>query len=224
MPSIIRNMFQSEKLKTQQNILDIVNAGVPTAGTSGTGAGFCGPGSRCIDYSNSNIYINTGTRLSPTWTLVPNALTFGTGITGATMLQRTSGSISAADIIGTAAGQFGHANGYPLLAAQGAHNVIELVSAEVHFQRATAAYTAGGNITINWSAGGAALTGLVSAANSLGNAAAKSWVFYPLTTAAILNVENGGLNLVSSAAFTNPGTAAGLIAWVLYYRVHATGF
>jgi hypothetical protein len=47
--------------------------GVPVAGTSGTGAGWAGPGSLCIglDVGNSvKLYINTNTRLSPTWTVV----------------------------------------------------------------------------------------------------------------------------------------------------------
>jgi len=46
------------------------NDGVPTAGTSGTGAGWAGPGSQCTDYTNAKLYINTGTAASPTWTVV----------------------------------------------------------------------------------------------------------------------------------------------------------
>ena len=45
------------------------NAGTPTNGTSGTGVGFAGPGSLCSDYTNAVLYINTGTKASPTWTV-----------------------------------------------------------------------------------------------------------------------------------------------------------
>lgn len=47
----------------------LTNAGAPTSGTSGTGAGTAGPGSLCIDYTNAKLYINTNTKASPTWTV-----------------------------------------------------------------------------------------------------------------------------------------------------------
>jgi hypothetical protein len=40
-----------------------------TSGTSGTYAGQAGPGSSLIDYKNGVIYCNTGTILSPIWTV-----------------------------------------------------------------------------------------------------------------------------------------------------------
>lgn len=142
--------------------------------------------------------------------------------TATSMFQQATGTISSADITGTGAGQFGHANGYILLAGQGAHNVVELISGIFVYDFATAAYTAGGNVTINRSGGAGALTGLISAANSFGAAGDKIVQFLPLTTAGINLTENEGLNLVTTAAFTQPGTAAGVIRYVLNYRVHAT--
>lgn len=44
--------------------------GVPVAGSSGTGVGWAGPGSLCIDLPDAKLYINTGTKASPTWTVV----------------------------------------------------------------------------------------------------------------------------------------------------------
>jgi hypothetical protein len=128
-------------------------------------------------------------------------------------------TISAADLVSTAAGKFGHAAGYPLVADPGANKAVELVSAVMSYTYATAAYTAGGNITLN-SNGGSALTGLVSAANSVGAAASNVTQFVPLATAGITLTANKGLNLVSSAAFTQPGTAAGTIRVLVSYRVH----
>jgi hypothetical protein len=46
------------------------NAGVPSNGTSGTGAGLAAKGSLCTDVTNAKLYINTGTKASPTWTVV----------------------------------------------------------------------------------------------------------------------------------------------------------
>lgn len=48
-------------------VLSISNEGTPVDGVAGTGAGVVGPGCLCIDTSNTVLYINTGTRLSPLW-------------------------------------------------------------------------------------------------------------------------------------------------------------
>lgn len=138
------------------------------------------------------------------------------------ILQTADVTISAADIIATGAGKFGHAAGYPLVADPGADKAVELISAVMVSDRAVAAYTDGGNITVNEN-GGAALTGLVSAANSLGAATDKVAIFTPLAAAARVVTVNKGLNLVSSAAFTNPGTAAGVVRVRVNYRVHTLG-
>jgi hypothetical protein len=137
--------------------------------------------------------------------------------------QITDVLISAVDIIGTGAGQFGHAEGFPLVAPQGADKAVTLVEAVMVNDRDTAAYTDGGNITVNLSGGGAAQTGLVSAANSLGAATDTIHRFVPLSTAAIAMVANAGLHLVAAAAFTNPGTAAGVVRVRTVYRVYTLG-
>lgn len=51
-------------------LLPVVNAGAPTDGTSGTCAGLSNKGTLLIDSTNGKLYINTGTLLSPTWTVV----------------------------------------------------------------------------------------------------------------------------------------------------------
>lgn len=48
----------------------LTNAGAPTDGGSGTGAGWAGKGSICSDTTNGIAYINTGTAGSPTWTKI----------------------------------------------------------------------------------------------------------------------------------------------------------
>ncbi len=53
-----------------------IGSGAPTNGTSGTGAGVDGPGSLYIDYVTGSWYVNSNTKLSPTWSA-------GAGISGA---------------------------------------------------------------------------------------------------------------------------------------------
>lgn len=63
-----------------------VNAGAPSNGTSGTGAGLCGPGQLLIDITNKNLYQNTNTLLSPTWTLIGGATAGTVTLTGSQTL------------------------------------------------------------------------------------------------------------------------------------------
>ena len=141
------------------------------------------------------------------------------GVTGA--IQYAEIAIPAADIVNTAAGKFGHAAGQILVAGQ-TGKVVELLSAVLIYDYAGAGYGSGGNITVNISGGGAALTGLVSAANALGATADKVVLFVPLSTAGIAMVAGSGLNLVASAAFT-AGSATGVCRVKVAYRVHTTG-
>lgn len=138
------------------------------------------------------------------------------------LVQYAEVTISAADIVATTAGKLGHAAGYPLVADPGATKVVELISAVLIYDYDTAAYTGGGNVSININ-GGAALTGVVSAANSLGAAADKIVQLAPLSTAGNALTANKGLNLVAAAAFTQPGTAAGVVRVKVAYRVHTHG-
>jgi len=74
----------------------------------------------------------------------------------ATILQ-ASGTITSANMTGTGAGQLGHANGVVLVAAGGAGVINQLVYCIVESLFSVAAYTGGGNLSVNIGAGGAAL-------------------------------------------------------------------
>jgi hypothetical protein len=141
------------------------------------------------------------------------------GNAGATQTATVTIPISAANIVATTAGALGHAAGVVLVADPGAGLAVELVSAILSYTFGVAAYTAGGNITVN-SNGGAAVTGLVSAANSLGAASSNVTQLLPLAAAGGAITANKGLNLVSSVAFTNPGTATGTVKVIVSYRIH----
>lgn len=54
-------------LNFENDIYVYTKAGAPTNGTSGTGAGVGGPGTLCVDYTNKLLYMNEGTKASPSW-------------------------------------------------------------------------------------------------------------------------------------------------------------
>jgi len=162
------------------------------------------------DTTTGNLYINKGTVAVPSWELAI------TDLPPASIVITKQVTISAADIVGTAAGQLGHASGVVLVADPGATKAIQFLDAILDYDYDTAAYTAGGNVTVN-SNGGSALTGVVSAANSLGAAADKIVQFVPLAATATNLTANKGLNLVAASAFTQPGTAAGTVVVTVRY-------
>ena len=69
------------------------NAGAPTSGTSGTFAGFAGPGSIILDTTNGKFYLNTNTKASPTWALELDTVDDGTPVRiNSRSYTQTSGS------------------------------------------------------------------------------------------------------------------------------------
>lgn len=66
----IKNIWAALRQLANNDIWEIVDAGAPTSGTSGTGAGFAGPGSEYINVTTGLRYVNTNTKASPTWSLL----------------------------------------------------------------------------------------------------------------------------------------------------------
>lgn len=60
-------------VRMSSDVCLLSKAGAPTDGGSGTGAGFAGIGSIAIDRTNGKLYVNGGTKASPTWKLVTSA-------------------------------------------------------------------------------------------------------------------------------------------------------
>ena len=132
-------------------------------------------------------------------------------------------TLTATEIVGSSAGSIGHASGASLVSAQGAGYSIELISAVCIYDFDTAAYTGGANdVVIAYGGGGAAITGIVTTAKLLGAASDKQVVFYPLAAAATDLASNTGLS-IRGTAFTQPGTAAGVLRVYTTYRVITNG-
>lgn len=214
----------------------ISNAGATTIGAgaiidSKVGASAAIAYSKLANLTSAHLLVGSAGNVA-TDTAVTGDVTIGnTGVTAigagkvvnamlaADLTHTVEVDISSANVTGTSAGQFGHAAGVVLVADPGAGNVVELVSAMVSYTFATAAYTGGGNVTININ-GGAALTGLVSAANVITAGASVIYTYVPLSTVGQVMTVNKGLNLVSTAAPTQPGTAAGTYKVYITYRTH----
>lgn len=132
-------------------------------------------------------------------------------------------TLTATEIVGTAAGDIGHASGATLVAAPTSAYTLEFVSAVAIYDFNTAAYTGGANdLVVAIGSGGAAISGVCSTANLLGAAGDKIVYFTPLTTAAVPMSVGTAISL-RGTAFTQPGTAAGVLRVYTTYRKIATG-
>jgi len=98
----LKDIWIALRQQANSDIWDINDAGAPTSGTSGTGAGFCGPGSTYVNTTTGAKYLNTNTKASPTWSLiatgsftpVADLIASGTVSSGATTATTTA--VSAA--------------------------------------------------------------------------------------------------------------------------------
>lgn len=60
-------------IRMAKEVCILTKAGVPADGIAGTGAGFAEKGSLCVDLTNGKLYVNGGSKASPTWKLVTSA-------------------------------------------------------------------------------------------------------------------------------------------------------
>jgi len=69
----IKNIWAMWTQLANKDVWMFADAGAPTNGTSGTGAGFAGPGSLYFNTTTGKAYINSNTKASPTWGIVTSA-------------------------------------------------------------------------------------------------------------------------------------------------------
>ena len=142
-----------------------------------------------------------------------------TGVTEYTVLT----TLTATEIVGTAAGDIGHANGATIVTAPSSDYTLEFVSAVAIYDYNTATYGGGASdLVIAIGSAGAAISGVCTAANLLGAAGDKIVYFKPLATVAVPMTVGTGISL-RGTAFTNPGTAAGVLRVYTTYRKILTG-
>jgi hypothetical protein len=161
-------------------------------------------GCKIVDLSTGYSYVNSGTVAVPVWSRAG-----GTALVDPQMLQLATVSLAAADLIATAAGKLSHANGLIVVPAAPTGYVNVLHRLIVSYTFGTAAFTGGGNTTVNIGGGGAALTGLIATTSLWQSGSSVIYEFKPLSTVATPMTTAQSINLVTASAITNPGTAAG---------------
>ena len=136
-------------------------------------------------------------------------------------------TLTATEIIGTDAGDLGHADGAILVAAPAGGTVLQFVSAMLIYDYASAAYTDGGNdLVINIGSTGAQLAVVKTIASSflLGASADKMYTPYVEYSGGVgLPVLAGEALSLKSTAWTQPSTAAGVLRCYVTYNVITTG-
>lgn len=131
-------------------------------------------------------------------------------------------TLTATEIVGTAAGDIGHANGATLVAAPTSDYALEFVSATIIYDFATAAYTGGANdLVVALGSAGAAVSSAITSANLLTAAGDKVLTIKAIPTEIPLTV--GTALSLRGTAYTNPGTAAGVLRVYTTYRIITTG-
>lgn len=89
---MLKSISANLRQVADRDVWQIVDAGAPTSGTSGTGNGFAGPGSTYVNITTGAKYLNTNTKASPTWSILATGsftpgfalLAAGTATSGAT--------------------------------------------------------------------------------------------------------------------------------------------
>lgn len=135
----------------------------------------------------------------------------------------TEATLTATEIVGTAAGDVGHAAGAALVAAPGAGYALEFISAVLIYDYDTAAYTGGGddNVIQNGSTA-TAFTAAIAGADLLEAASDKMVQVNALSATDQVLVANMAISL-KGTALTQPGTAAGVLRCHVSYRIHTLG-
>lgn len=168
-------------------------------------------GCQIVDKSTGILYNNIGTLAVPVW-----AREGGSAATDPKLLQFIEVDLAPADIINAAAGKLSNANGLIVVPAAPTGFVNVFHRMIVSYTFLTAAYTGGGNTTVNIGGGGAALSGLIATTSLWQSASSVIYEFKPLSTVATPMTAAQSINLVTASAITNPGTAAGtakVYAW-----------
>ncbi len=130
------------------------------------------------------------------------------------VIRQIEGTILPADIIGTDAGQLGHAQGVVMVPAGNSDEATILVSCVIINDKGDAAYGGGGNLTVNISAGGAAVTGIAASFDTASSDTVMQLV--PLAADKITYTLGHGLALVDSGAPT--GTHTGKFRYIVRYQ------
>lgn len=205
------NAFPKRQYEKIKEIIDVVNELAPSSGTLEADV---------ISEETAGVGVTVdGVLLKDNKVTASGGISQGTAnVTEFTVLT----TLTATEIVGTSAGDIGHANGATLVAAPSSDYALEFVSAVLVYDYATAAYTGGNDdLVIALGSGGAALTTAITDANLIKAAGDKVLAIKAIATELPLTV--GTAISLRGTAYTNPGTAAGVLRVYTTYRVITTG-
>lgn len=188
-------------------------AGIPVNGTSGTFAGYAGPGAMLFDITNGASYINAGTRLSPVWQ----------GAGGVAGVQSTEVSITNAQMLAI------RATPVALVAAPGAGKVNDFLGAVLLFDRTAVYSETTDNLAIRYIDGTGTIISVAIETTGFLDAAADAVYFAEPVAGTVLGVktlfENCALVLHNTGdGEFGGGNAANVVRVKTMYRTWATGF
>lgn len=171
--------------------------------------------------SKTGFSVNGTTVIDSSGNLTAPAGSVGSAELSENTIQYAEVTLTAAEIVGTAAGDIGATAGAPLVAAQ-AGKILEFVSAVLIYDYDTAAYTGGGDDVVIRQ-GTTAVSAAIAKADLLADTADDIAYVNALSAADIKLTANSTINLFAGTAFTQPGTAAGVLRCKVAYRVHTSG-
>ncbi len=147
-----------------------------------------------------------------------------TGITPTpTVLEITTiVTIDSTKIVGTAAGDIGHASGAILVAAPGSDYTLEFVSAVIIYDHLTADYAGGGDDNVI-QLGTVTQTAAIAGADLLEASGDKIVMLTPLAAVDLPMTVGTTINLQGTALTNDSGTAKGSLRVHITYRRHTTG-
>lgn len=137
------------------------------------------------------------------------------------VIQTKEVVLTATQIVGTAAGDIAATAGAVLVAAE-ADVIHEFISAVLIYDFNTAAYTGGGDDVVIRQ-GTTAVSAAIAKADLLADTADDIAYVNALSAADIKLTANSTINLFAGTAFTQPGTAAGVLRVRVTYRSHPAG-
>jgi hypothetical protein len=158
-------------------------------------------------------------------TLKDGGIVLGTGgiqVSGTVVEFTKDVTLTATEIVGSSAGSIGHTDGAILVAAPTSAYALEFVSAVLVDDRDTATYTGGSDDAVI-RVGTVVHTVALTDANYIKGTGDKVYVVRPLSDTAELSLPVGSTINLAGTAFTNPGTAAGVLRAKVTYRVITTG-
>jgi hypothetical protein len=138
-----------------------------------------------------------------------------------TAIKTAEVAISSAEIVGTASGDLGHADGVEIVAAPGAGFALQFIDAVIIYDYDTAAYTDGAGDDLGFFINSVAVSPSIATADLITKAGDTVISTSALATDYVLGV-NSNINLACTAV-TDPGTAAGVIRVKVRYRTITTG-